>query len=175
MPSINEIVERELGGTHANAWKSALGQAARESLGRHACGLIDVDAPAITADWQRLDDPRYRMQVIEQDPQLFPRSTELLEAVIDPIRTAVRGAGYGKQSITSMRPRLTAVMPALMALPMSPAQLLVSPFSENWSFVGDALARQLHSIYGLTLTDATHHEWRVMNYLILAEYFETSR
>jgi hypothetical protein len=90
MPSINEIVERELLETRANAWTAALGQSAKESLGRHACSLIDVETPAIVTGWQRMDDPQYRMQVIEHDLQLIPSCTELLECVIDPIRTEVR-------------------------------------------------------------------------------------
>jgi hypothetical protein len=175
MPSINEIVERELAGPHANALSEALAQSARESLGRYACGLLDIDRPAVGGDWLRFDEPQHRMEVIEQDSQLFARCTELLEAVIDPIRTAVRAEGYGKQGLASMRPRLTAVIPALMTRPMNVAQLLASPFSENWAFTGDELGRRLCSILRASPNGASPPEWLVMNYLILAEYVSVIR
>lgn len=178
MPSIEDVVQSELSGPLRDRWLTALRRATREALGGHAVGLLDLDAVATRPGWERLDDPVRRAEVAGNAAGLYGRCAELLVTELGQfgaLRQAVRDAGHGKQSAPSIRRRVVTVAPALMRLPASVGELTASPFSAGWDFVGDAVARRVYAEYRGRIPTPARDEWRLMNRLILVEYFRQCR
>ena len=175
MPSIEDVVQTELLGPLQAQWMMALSQAVPRVLGEYAIGLLDCEAITTNADWNSLDDPLSRAQKVVQSPLLPELCGRFLQNQVNHLRRAIIDAGFERQTGASISRRIATVTPALLQLPASIAELTASPFAQSWRFVADALARQVYVAYQGRLPTVAPEEWKLINRLILVDYFRQCR
>lgn len=181
MTGVDYVLEAELTGPLAGQWMAAFGKAISESIARWAVDQIDLERGVPRNSWTALDDPTTRAVAIASDPLLGPRLSEIL--VPDArggehraLEGAIGRAGMsGRQSGPKLRARIAAMTPRWLALPNIVPLVTDFPLPACWQFIANEIGRRVYGQYAVWRMGGVANEWRLMNHLLLAEYFRQCR
>jgi hypothetical protein len=181
MTGIDYVLEAELTGPLAGPWMAAFAEAMRESIARWAVDQIDLEAGSPRDSWTTLDDPTTRAVAIASDPLLGPRLAEIL--VPDgrggqhrPLEAATARAGMsGHQSKPKLCARIAAMTPRWLTRPEIIALTTEFPLPACWKSIANEIGRRTYDRYTAWRAGGAADEWRLINCLLLAEYFRQCR
>ncbi len=181
MTGIDYVLEAELTGPLAGSWLDAFTTAVHESIARWAVDQLDLDSGTPRESWSALDDPTTRAVAVASDPLLGSGLAEIL--VPDgragqhrQLEAATARAGMsGRQSKPTLCARIAAMMPRWLTRPEIVALTAGFPIPECWRLIANEIGRRSYQRYAPWRNAGASDEWRLMNHLLLAEYFRQCR
>ena len=177
MTGIDYVLEAELTGPLAGPWMAALAEAMQESIARWATDQIDLESGILRDSWTALDDPTTRAVAIASDPLLGPRLAGIL--VPDgrggqhlPLEAATTRAGMsGRQSKPKLCARIAAMTRRWLTRPEIIALATEFRLPACWKAIANEIGRRTYERYSTWRAAGATDEWRLINYLVLAEFF----
>jgi len=143
----------------------------QQALARRAADLIDPGVGALSPEWPRLDEPRYRTKIVQWDSTQWQACVERWKPQRTAINEALQTAGKSKLGWEALCKRLFNVTPIVV----SRARQVVdreNPFPGLWRLVADELAARLYKRNTPHLLDP---EWGYLNVLLLIGFFSSCR
>ncbi len=175
MTGIDYIIDAELTGPLAGNLIVAFEEAYRESIAKWAVDRLDLASGGLGADWDQLDDPLFRTGLAMADDNLNAGVAHQLDDRIDHLRTTIKEVVGNRQTREATRSRIAALVPNWLTRADIKTLFGVSPFTLDWSFIADEIGRRLHRTCHSWLPIPAREEWRLINQLVLAEYFRQCR
>jgi hypothetical protein len=181
MTGLDYIIEAELMGPLATQWLAGLSAAMRMALGRWAVNQLDLDTGRVKESWLGLDDPGLRSVAIASDPQL---GRETGEAIVPDataptyaqLQAAAERSGMTQQQNPGrLRSGIAEMLPRWLTRPEVLHRLVDAPFAHGWGFVANEIGRRVYANYTAWRAAGAAEEWRLLNHLLLAEYFRQCR
>jgi hypothetical protein len=177
MRGLDHIVNAELTGPLVASWFTSLEAAVRQALARWAVNQIDFETGLLRDTWVRLDDPAIRSVAIASDPRLCSEVAEILVPEkrggqhIALEQAAQQNGMSGKQSRSRLHDSIQKLLPSWLTRPEIALLLGADPFRTGWAFIANEIGRRTHAQYMAWRAAGASGEWRLINHLLLAEYF----
>lgn len=85
------------------------------ALAERAVDLVDLERGRLRADWDKLDDQRYRSKIITWDSTLWQACVTMLKPNLKAVNSLLAAGGQTKLSDwPAMEPKLTNAMPIVV-------------------------------------------------------------
>ena len=149
-------------------WPRVCGHILHEALGVRACDLIDIPAGTLRPEWEQLDEPRRRRQLVPNTPAIRNRCADLLLLEIESLNDALVRGGLKKLGKKALREKLDVIVPTLVSGPLSESLVRQNPFPRAWGAVGDEIARR---VWARNTQDNREPEWLLAHGLLLSAFF----
>ena len=168
MPTIPEIVHSTLG----SLWSDVLTAIVDDRLVAYAIPLIDCDIPAISSDFDRLDDPVLRLSILPPEGTLADLCLTRLLEKRPRFDQAISAANFSRVSRTRLSSELEPLIRTKLHSPTTGAVFASAPFPRVWKPISHRIAA---TIFSRLSNGGFAEEWQLFNRLLLCSLFGACR
>ena len=141
MPTIPEIVHSTLG----SLWSDVLTAIVDDRLVAYAIPLIDCDIPAISSDFDRLNDPVLRLSILPPEGTLADLCLTRLLEKRPRFDQAISAANFSRVSRTRLSSELEPLIRTKLHSPTTGAVFASAPFPRVWKPISHRIAATIFS------------------------------